>query len=415
MSADSRPNHPFNLSILLILSFGHLATDLCQGAIPAILPFLKAKLSLSYATTGTIMLVSNVTSSVVQPLFGYLSDKKEKAFLLPVGCFCAGLGLSLLSIPDHYVLVLMLVTLSGFGIASYHPEGFKTARFFTGDKMATGLSVFTVGGNVGFALGPVAALLIITRFGLDYLPLMLLFSLVFLLLLFGAWRTLAHARPVTSTKGSARAEVPKGAYLSVGLIVAVVVMRSWIHFGLMTYIPFYYIDYLKGDALHAGTLVSVFLIGGAVGTLAGAPLADRMGYKRYLILSMALTSALLPLIFVASGPMLFVALAALGMVLISSFTVTVLMAQELLPRHLGVASGLMVGFAIGTGGIGVTILGVIADHFGVPVALKSIMLLPVIGLLISLLVRYPLTSKQEVAPGLPCSVSVGAGRGSENR
>jgi FSR family fosmidomycin resistance protein-like MFS transporter len=343
---------------------------------------------------GVIMLASNLTSSVIQPLFGYLSDQKEKAFLLPLGCLCAGLGLSLLWMPDHYELVLLLVIVSGLGVASYHPEGFKTARFFTGDKMATGLAVFTVGGNLGLALGPISATFIITLFGLDYLPLMLVFSLIFLSLLLWTWRSLLEARPVPVLKGGESGHTPKGAYLSVGLIIAAVIMRSWTHFGLMAYIPFYYIDYEQGDPLYAGTLVSAFLLGGAAGTLAGSPLADRWGYKLYLILSLALTTALFPLIFITHGFMLFVVLGAIGMALISSFTVTMVMAQDILPRNLGIASGLMAGFAIGTGGIGVTILGVIADHFGVPVALKSIMLLPLTGLLISFLIRYPLGHTQ---------------------
>jgi len=390
MSIGSSQQNAANLKILLVLSFGHLATDICQSALPAILPFLKAKLLLSYTMTGVIMLASNITSSVIQPVFGYLSDQKEKAFLLPFGCLCAGLGLSLLPIPDHYEIVLCLVIVSGLGIALYHPEGFKTARFFTGDKMATGLAVFTVGGNVGLALGPVVATFIITHFGLDYMPFMLLFSLIFLSFLLRTWRVVSHARPRLVPKGSTPAHNPKGAYLSIGLIVAAVIMRSWTHFGLMAYIPFYYIDYEKGDPLYAGTLVSVFLAGGAVGTLVGSPLADRWGYKRYLIFSMALTSTLFPLIFVTHGSMLFVSLGIVGMALISSFTITMVMAQELLPRNLGVASGLVAGFAIGTGGIGVTILGVIADHFGVPTALKSIMVLPLVGLLISCIVRYPI-------------------------
>lgn len=389
MSAESPGQNPFNLRMLLVLSFGHFATDICQSALPAILPFLKAKLLLSYAMAGVIMLASNVTSSVIQPLFGYLSDRKEKAILLPAGCFFAGLGLSLLSIPNQYEVVLLLVIVSGLGIASYHPEGFKTARSFTGSKMATGLAVFTVGGNLGLAVGPLVATFILTVFGLSYLPLMLLFSLTFLLLLAFTWRSVAHARPATDSGATSRTRIPKTAYLPVGLIVATVVMRSWTHFGLMAYLPFYYIDYEQGDPLYAGTLVSVFLVGGAVGTVVGSPLADRWGYKRFLVMSMVFTTVLLPLILVTHGFMLFVTLGVVGMALISSFTVTMVMAQELLPNNLGVASGLMAGFAIGTGGIGVTLLGVIADHFGVPMALKAIMLLPLGGLVLSALVPYP--------------------------
>ncbi|MBM4329257.1 MAG: MFS transporter [Deltaproteobacteria bacterium] len=398
MSADSSPQNNFNLRMLLVLSFGHLATDICQSALPAVLPFLKAKLLLSYTTAGVILLASNITSSVIQPLFGYLSDLKEKAFMLPMGCLCAGLGLSFLSIPDRYGFVLLLVIVSGLGIASYHPEGFKTARFFTGRRTATGLAVFTVGGNIGLALGPLAATFITTYFGFDYLPLLLALPLVFVLLLAHSWPLLAHARTQSVARARSLPSPSKAAYVSVGLTVATVIMRSWTHFGLMAYIPFYYIDYEKGDPLYAGTLVSVFLLGGAIGTLAGSHLADRWGYKRYLILSLALTSLLLPLILVTHGLMLFVTLGVVGMALISSFTVTIVMAQELLPNNLGIASGLMAGFAIGTGGIGVTLLGVIADHFGAPAALKSIMLLPLMGLLASCFIRFPIRRRTEAAP-----------------
>jgi MFS transporter, FSR family, fosmidomycin resistance protein len=127
-------------------------------------------------------------------------------------------------------------------------------------------------------------------------------------------------------------------------------------------------------------------------------LADRWGYKRYLIASLAVTSALFPLVFMTHGIARFVALAAVGMAMISTFTVTVVMGQELLPNNLGIASGLMAGFAIGTGGIGVTILGVVADHFGAPVALESIMALPLAGLIISCFIPYPARRKESPAP-----------------
>jgi FSR family fosmidomycin resistance protein-like MFS transporter len=389
MSEKSSVYSPFNLKILCVLSLGHLATDVCQSALPAILPFLKAKLLLSYAMSGAIMMASNITSSVIQPLFGYLSDQKEKPFLLPMGCLCAGLGLSFIAVPDSYWLVLGLVIVSGLGIACYHPEGFKTASFSTGSRMATGMAVFTIGGNIGLALGPIAPTFIIAHFGLDHLPLMLVFPMIFLVCLTFVWGAIGRSRPTKISKTTAQGSIQKGTYISLGLTIAAVIMRSWTHFGVMAYIPFYYIDYEKGDPLYAGTLVSTFLFGGAIGTLIGAPLADRFGHKRYFIFSLALTSMLFPLILVTHGVMLFLSLGIVGMALISSFTVTIVMAQALLPNNLGVASGLMAGFAIGTGGIGVTLLGVVADHFGVPAALKSIMLLPVAGLFISCFIRYP--------------------------
>jgi FSR family fosmidomycin resistance protein-like MFS transporter len=384
----------FNLKVLLILSLGHLTTDIYQGAIPAILPFLKEKLSLSYSTAGVIMLASNFTSSIVQPLFGLLSDRKEKPFFLPLGCICAGIGFCLLPVPSRYFMILLLVIFSGLGVASYHPEGFRTAYFFTGQRAATGMSVFSVGGNLGFALGPIIALSVITHFGFSFLPVMIIFSVLFLATLSFSWKTISVPKTLSGENKSFTGETIRGATSPLLVIISTVIIRSWTHAGLITYIPFYYIDHLKGDPIYAGKLVSVFLLGGVIGTLAGSPLADRWGHKRYLVISMAVSSVVLPLIFFVQGFMLFATLGVLGMVLISTFTVTLVMAQRLLPGNLGVVSGLMVGFAIGAGGVGVTILGLIADHFGVPFALKSIAILPFVGFVLSMLLRYPLEQTQ---------------------
>jgi len=379
----------FNLKILLLLSFGHLVTDIYQGALPAILPYLKDKLALSYTLAGVLLMAANFTSSILQPVFGHLSDKKEKAWLLPVGCLAAGFGLSLASLPNSFESLLVLVVVSGLGIAAYHPEGYKTASFFTGEHLATGMSVFSVGGNLGMALGPLFALGVITYLGFMGLPLMLVFALLFLALLSLQWGFLRRAQPLSAPGKTPAAAGHPGAYLALFLVIATVVMRSWIQLGLMTYIPFYFIQHLKGDPLYSGKLVTVFLLGGVAGTIFGSMLADRWGHKEYLVYSLVATSLLSPLVLVAAGPWLFVVLILVGMALISTFTVTIVMAQRLLPHRLGVASGLMVGFAIGAGGFGVTLLGVVADHFGVAAALKTILFLPLVGLTCALLIRYP--------------------------
>lgn len=379
----------FNLKILLLLSLGHLITDIYQGALPAILPFLKENLSLSYTMTGVILMASNFTSSVIQPLFGYFSDIREKPFLLPAGCLCAGIGFSLLSLPSSFAMVLVLVVISGLGVASFHPEGYKTAAHFTGGKPVTGMSVFAVGGNLGLALGPIIAVYIIKYLGFSSLPVIVSPSLLFIMVILIYWKIIERGRVARKTVKDVPDEIPRATYVSIFLLIGAVVMRSWTQMGLMSYIPFYYINYLKGDPLYASALVSVFLLGGVLGTLAGAPLADSLGHKRYLAVSMFLATLALPLIFITQGMVLFIVLGLLGMILISTFTVTVVMAQHLLPHNLGIASGLMVGFAIGTGGICVTLLGIVADHFGVPFALRSIAVLPLIGLILSLMLRYP--------------------------
>ncbi len=389
----------FNLKVLLILSLGHMTTDIYQGALPALLPFLKERLALSYTTAGVIMMASSFTSSIIQPLFGFFSDLKEKPALLPLGPLFAAAGFSLLAFAPTYGVVLLLVVVSGLGIASFHPEGFKTAYFFTGRQMATGMSIFSVGGNLGFALGPIIALSVITHLGFSYLPVILFPAVIFLLVLGLNWKSIAIPKAQEKDTPEKGAGGVRKIPASLVILIGTVIVRSWIHAGLMTYIPFYYLDHLRGDPVFVGKLVSAFLMGGVAGTIAGSPLADRWGHKNYLVISLFVTSILLPVIYFVNSVALFATLFMLGMVLISTFTVTIVMAQQLLPRNLGIASGLMVGFAIGTGGVGVTILGLVADSFGVPAAIHSIAILPVLGLLLSLILKYPPSGEKSGAAG----------------
>lgn len=385
----------FNLKILLLLSAGHCVVDIYQGALPVVLPFLKDRLALTYTMAGVIMIVANTMSSVLQPLFGFLSDKKEKAFLLPVGAFAAGAGFALLALPSSYLAVLLLVAISGLGIAAYHPEGYKTAHFYTGPRAATGMSIFSVGGNAGMALGPIISLPTISYLGFDALPLVVIPSLLFTAVIIYWRKEVALPERTEHARQGGDVRTSKAARLALITVVSIVMMRAWTQMGLLSYIPFYYINYLKGDAVYAGKLVSAFLLGGAVGTLAGAPLADRWGHKFYISLTMVLAALTFPLIFLLEGFSLLLSMTLfwLGMILVSTFSVTVVMAQKILPRNLGIASGLTTGFAIGAGGIGVTLLGVVADRFGVPFALKSICIFPVLGFILTLMLKYPMQEK----------------------
>jgi FSR family fosmidomycin resistance protein-like MFS transporter len=286
----------------------------------------------------------------------------------------------------------MCVVISGIGIASFHPEGFKTAYYFTGDKKATGMSIFAVGGNFGIAVGPILALTLVTSFGIKGTSIMILpgiliaIVLLFNMSMFTTPVSFAHKE----AKKEEKAPLSKNQKISFFLLVSIATIRAWIQFGLATYIPFYYINYLKGNPLYAGKLVSTFLLAGALGTLIGAPLADRWGHKRFLVISLILSFPLLLLFYFSSGFMAFILLGVAGMVLISTFALTTVMGQALLPQHLGIASGMMVGFTISAGGIGVTLLGTIADTWGVPMAIKAIFVLPLIAIGLALLVKYPL-------------------------
>ncbi len=381
-----------NKKALAILSAGHFITDINQGALPALLPFFKEALNLSYTLSGVIVLSANLTSSIIQPVFGHLSDKKPIGWFLPLAPLIACLGLSLTGFVPDYSLLILCVIVSGFGIAIFHPEGFKTAYFFTGDKKATGMSIFAVGGNLGIAVGPILAITLVNSFGIKGTLAMIIPGILIALLLLLNMSMLTT--PVKFAHKEARKEVikplTKNQKISFFLLVSIATVRAWIQFGLATYIPFYYINYLKGDPFYAGKLVTTFLISGSLGTLIGAPLADRWGHKKFLLTSLILSFPLLLLFYYSNGFITFILLGIAGMVLISTFALTTVMAQALLPQHLGMASGMMVGFTISAGGIWVTLLGTIADTWGVPVAMKTIFALPILAFVLALFVKYPL-------------------------
>jgi MFS transporter, FSR family, fosmidomycin resistance protein len=380
-----------NLKALVVLSAGHMVADFNQGALPALLPLFKEALHLSYTTAGIVLLFGNLTSSVIQPAFGYLSDRRPYGWVLPMSPFIACLGLSVTGLVTDFGLLLVCVVVMGFGVASYHPEGFKTAHFFTGDKKATGMSFFQVGGNLGVAIGPIWALTLVTWFGMKgTLGMVLPGTIMGIILLFSfSWLTTPVKKAFTEKKKTRVEPLSRRELTSLVILISLVTVRSWVQLGLISYIPFYYIDYLKMDPLYAGKLVSTFLMAGAFGTLIGAPLADRWGHKKFLLTTLLLMFPLLLLFYNATGVWAFILVGISGMVLVSSFSTTVVMAQVILPHHLGMVSGLMVGFAIGAGGIGVTFLGTIADTWGVPMAMKTILVTPLITSFLAFLLEYP--------------------------
>src|SRR5213078_4008736 len=149
-----------------LLSASHLATDFANGALPALIPFLRDRFALSYTLVGLLVLSSQASSSLIQPLFGLWSDRRGAMWLLPAGVAVAGVGIAVAADAPSYWLVLLLVLVSGLGSAAYHPEGSKFAGFVSGRKRASGMSWFSIGGNLGFGLGPIATTAVVLAFGL---------------------------------------------------------------------------------------------------------------------------------------------------------------------------------------------------------------------------------------------------------
>jgi len=380
-----------DMRLLGFLALGHMVIDINQGSFPVILPFLKDALNLSYAATGLIVLAANITSSLIQPLFGYLADKTARRWLLPISVLLSAVGLGFLGLAPSYGAVLALVVITGFGVAAYHPEGYRTATAVAGDRKATGVSIFSTGGNIGIALGPPLLTVLLTTYGLPGSLGMLVPGLLVAALLTAVLPRLSAPAPTVARDRASAA----GAQTMVGamsLLILVVAIRSWTQLGFTTFMPFYWRDVLQGDPRLVGTLLAVFLGAGVIGTLAAGPVADRVGVRRYVVSVFLLATPLaVGFLFVRSGALVFVLLALLGFVLVSTFTVSVVLGQAYLPRNPGMASGLIVGFAIGAGGIGASALGWVADHWGLTAALGISAVMPLAGFLVALFLPDPKT------------------------
>jgi FSR family fosmidomycin resistance protein-like MFS transporter len=343
------------------LSTGHLGTDLAQGSLPALLPFLAERFDLSYTLVGALVLAATFSSSLIQPAFGLWSDARGALWLLPAGVALAGLGMAFASVAPSYALVLVGVLVSGVGVAAYHPEGSKFASYVSGNRRASGMSFFSVGGNVGFALGPlVASFFVITLgLGLDGGALLAVPGLAVAALLLVALPHLARFAPGAGARTARRAageSQPRG----LGLLLVIVGLRSVAHMGLFTFVPLYEIS--RGHSAAYGTrLLALFLFAGAVGTLLGGRLADRYGRRAVMLWSFVVAPPLILLYTVAGGAVGAVALTLSGAAVIGTFGVSLVMSQEYMPARVGMASGLSIGTAIGLGGIAALALGAVAD------------------------------------------------------
>ena len=355
-----------NAKLIALLSLGHFVVDLNQGSLPALLPLLKSAHQLSYASAATIVLAANVASSLVQPLFGYFADQTARRWMLPASVFLTGAGFALMGLAPGYGALLALVAVMGLGVAAYHPEAYKTATNVAGDRKATALSFFSLGGNVGVALGPPVITALVAGLGLAGSLGMLAPTLVAAALLLAVLPSLSHPAPRAVAAAAARGvNMPR----AMGLLILVVTIRSWASLGFTTFVPFYYIDVLGADPRLVGPLLFVFLGAGALGTVVAGPFADRWGARAFMQWVLLASLPFGVLFLMVKGDLAFVMLGLFAAILTSSFSVSIVLGQAYLPRNAGTASGLIVGFAIGAGGVGVTALGWVADRYGLPAAL----------------------------------------------
>jgi len=378
---------------MALLSSGHFATDFSNGALPALLPFLKDRFSLSYTAVGAVILAAQASSSLIQPLFGLWSDRRGAMWLLPSGVAVAGVGIALAADAPSYWLVLVLVLISGLGSAAYHPEGSKFAGFVSGRKRASGMAWFSIGGNLGFALGPIATTAVVAAFDLrGGLILAVPAVLVAAAFLVGA----PYLRSFAPEPGAVRVPIGDDDPFAMKLLLGVIALRSVAWFGLITFVPLWEVS-LGYSKSHGNHLLALMLFAGGVGTLALGPLADRFGRRPVLLASVCATGPLVLVFVLVGGVAGAIALALVGVSVVGTFGVTMVMGQEYMPRHVGTASGLVIGLSVGLGGVAAVGLGRLADMTSLRTALFVAAAAPLLGSVIAFMLPSR-RSRQRLEP-----------------
>ncbi|QVQ54621.1 MFS transporter [Spiractinospora alimapuensis] len=371
-------------SALGMMSFSHVVDDMYQGAVPALLPFFVLYQGWGYTAATGITLAATVLSSVAQPLFGLAADRWRLRWLSPVGLLVAGLGIGLSGIVDSYAWTWAAIALSGLGVAAYHPVAASAVRALAGSS-AQGMSWFSVGGNIGQAVGPLAVAPVVLSFGLVGTPILAIPAIITALAMALLRRTLDPRPPAPKGGRKIADNAEPDDWSSFLRLTLMVIMRSIATLGTTSLLGLSMIDRFSMDTSHASLLLTGFFTVGACATITGGWAADRwskVGVSRvsYAIAIVAAASLVVaPTVWLAIAA---TALLAVGLFL--SFAVQTTLAQGYLPNRIGTASGVALGVAMSVGGIVAPGLGWVSDTYGVQWAQALIVVFPLLALLIAL-------------------------------
>ncbi|MFD9903246.1 MFS transporter [Streptomyces sp. NPDC059063] len=368
------------------MSFGHACVDVYQGAVAALVPYFVAEREYTYAAASGIVLAASLLSSVVQPLFGALTDKWAMPWLLPVSTLVGGAGVALSGVFGSYALTLAVVAVSGVGVAAYHPEAARVARVASRGSH-TAMGWFSLGGNLGFATAPLLVSAVVATGGLGASPLLVVPAVAGAALCAAALRGIAT--PAAATAPGAGKATGGDDWASFLRLTGAIVCRSIVFVGLSAFISLYVRERVGGGEVSGTAALFVLYIGGAIGTVAGGRLATR--YSRVIVVrwSYALTVLAVAGVVLVPGPLLYLFVALTSAGLYVPFSLHITLGQDYLPRRVGTASGVTLGLTVSVGGIASPLIGALADHTSLRTALAPLIALPAVGWLLLRPLREP--------------------------
>lgn len=373
-------------SILMICGISHFLNDMIQSIIPSIYPILKEKFQFSFAQIGLITLVFQMTSSILQPFTGLYADKHPRPYALSVGMCFTLLGLLVLAFANHFLLILLAVSVVGLGSSIFHPTASRATQMASGGRKSFAQSIFQVGGNGGSALGPLLAALIILPFGQHAIAWFALAALLAALIMvrLGTWYkariqyVVKHPqKPVgLNTHISRRAK-----YGALAILILLVFSKYFYTSCITSYFTFFLIDKFGVSVKASQLFLFVYLAAFAIGTVAGGMLGDKFGRKYVIwfsILGAAPFSLAMPYL---NLPLTIVCTFMAGLIIASAFSSIVVYATDLMPDKIGMISGVFFGLMFGLGGLGSAFFGWLADKTSIEFIFKVSAYLPLLGII----------------------------------
>ena len=345
---------------------GHVCTDINQGALPAMLPFLILAYDLSLAVAATVMLANSVVSAIIQPLFGYLGDKVDRPWFMSLGILLAACGIAAMGFFDSFAAILACALLTGVGVAIFHPEGAKLANVVAGENKGAGISNFSVGGNIGFATGPIIATFALVNWGMHGTVIFLIPAVIAAVILLTQTKAYHRLTDVEHKRISSKGEVTrKDDWVGFSKVTCVNICRSIVGNAILTFIPLYWIVVL-GQTQEFGVLIlTVYSIGSAVATLIGGRIADRIGFKRMILLSAGTLAPFMLIFLFTFNVVVATALILLcGIAQSLAYSSMIALGQAYLPSRIGMASGISLGVVVSVGGMVSPGIGAIGDTWG---------------------------------------------------
>ncbi len=378
--------------ILLAICFCHLINDMLQSLLVATYPTLKAEFHLTFAQVGLVTLAYQLTASLLQPLVGLYADRRPTPFSLPGGTLFTFTGLMVIASAQAYGTLLAGACVLGMGSSVFHPESSRVARMAAGGRPGLAQSLFQVGGNAGSALGPVAAAVIVLRWGRRGMGAFSLVALIStgVLVGVGLWyrrhgllrlasRAAPEASPPHASLSGARVRA------AIAVLLALIFSKFVYLAGFTSYYTFYLMHRFGVPVVDAQMHLFAFLAAAAGGTLAGGPLGDRFGRKQVIWFSIL---GVLPFTIALPYADLFWTRAlsvVIAFILASAFPAIVVYGQELIPGRVGLVAGLFFGLSFGAAGFGAALMGRLADATSVEEVYRLCAYLPALGLLAALL------------------------------